>query len=217
MALGGALVGGWLGARLAGDKLPSLRYAGVLGAAVIFALTGYGLLSTGESDVRAAVALGPDGMVVRVDPPDDTLLADRHRLAGRRTGRRPAATYRPGRVPLDEPIPTTGEWKTMIRLHAGNALTALPVYLPADPAIPVEGVPAEPASSGPSGTSRSCSSASARAPPAGSGARPTASCWRSTLGFLAALAWGVHRVASPPPEPNPPRFERSRAPEPAIR
>ena len=28
--------------------------------------------------------------------------------------------------------------------EVGNALTALPVYLPADPAIPVEGVPAEP-------------------------------------------------------------------------
>ena len=48
MALAGACVGGWLGDRLSGDRTAALRPAAVLGAVAIFALTGYGLLSTGE-------------------------------------------------------------------------------------------------------------------------------------------------------------------------
>ena len=31
----------------------------------------------------------------------------------------------------------------MIRLHSGDTLSALPLYLPADPAIPVAGIPAQ--------------------------------------------------------------------------
>jgi hypothetical protein len=31
----------------------------------------------------------------------------------------------------------------LIRLHTGSAIVAVPVYLPADPAIPAEAVPAE--------------------------------------------------------------------------
>jgi hypothetical protein len=41
-----------------------------------------------------------------------------------------------------EPLPVDGTWKTLLRLHEGNSLTSLPIYLPADPAIPAEGVPA---------------------------------------------------------------------------
>jgi hypothetical protein len=40
------------------------------------------------------------------------------------------------------PVPLYGEWKTLIRLHTGSAVVAVPVYLPADPAIPADGVPA---------------------------------------------------------------------------
>ncbi|HSE10314.1 MAG TPA: hypothetical protein VLB29_16755 [Nocardioidaceae bacterium] len=47
----------------------------------------------------------------------------------------------------DEPMPVTGSWKTLIRLHSPlHELAAAPVYLPADPAIPAE---AYPATSGP--------------------------------------------------------------------
>jgi hypothetical protein len=41
-----------------------------------------------------------------------------------------------------EPIPVHGNWKSTIRLHKGTAIQGLPVYFPADPAIPVKGVPA---------------------------------------------------------------------------
>ncbi len=47
----------------------------------------------------------------------------------------------------DRPMPVSGSWKTLIRLHTPlHDLAAAPVYLPADPAIPAE---AYPAASGP--------------------------------------------------------------------
>ncbi|HLN75598.1 MAG TPA: hypothetical protein VK204_01055 [Nocardioidaceae bacterium] len=46
-----------------------------------------------------------------------------------------------------EPMPVSGSWKTLIRLHTPlHDLAAAPVYLPADPAIPAK---AYPATSGP--------------------------------------------------------------------
>ena len=52
------------------------------------------------------------------------------------------ATGEPGTYESTEPVPLYGTWKTLIRLHEGNSLTGLSVYLPADEAIPVEEVPA---------------------------------------------------------------------------
>jgi hypothetical protein len=41
-----------------------------------------------------------------------------------------------------EPVPLHGTWKTLLRLHDGRVLTAVPIYLPADEAIQAEEVPA---------------------------------------------------------------------------
>jgi hypothetical protein len=40
------------------------------------------------------------------------------------------------------PIPIDGNWKTLIRLHRGRSLVAVPIYLPKDQAIPADEVPA---------------------------------------------------------------------------
>ena len=40
------------------------------------------------------------------------------------------------------PVPVDGDWKTIVRLHDGDDLTAAPVFLPEDPAIPAKEVPA---------------------------------------------------------------------------
>ena len=40
------------------------------------------------------------------------------------------------------PVPVYGKWKTLLRLATVNSLQALPVYMPADPAIPAKGIPA---------------------------------------------------------------------------
>jgi len=40
------------------------------------------------------------------------------------------------------PIPVSGTWKTLVRIHKGDSLLGVPVYLPADTAIPAAEVPA---------------------------------------------------------------------------
>jgi hypothetical protein len=49
----------------------------------------------------------------------------------------------PGTYRSTEPIPVYGNWKTTLRLHRGNAVQGLPIFLPEDPAIPAKEVPAE--------------------------------------------------------------------------
>jgi len=36
----------------------------------------------------------------------------------------------------------SGDWKTLVRLHRGRELAGIPVFLPADPAIPAPAIPA---------------------------------------------------------------------------
>ena len=42
-----------------------------------------------------------------------------------------------------EPMPVSGTWKTLLRLHDGRTLAAVPIYLAGDPGIGAEEVPAE--------------------------------------------------------------------------
>ncbi len=226
MALAGACVGGWIGDRLSERRTGGLRPAAVLAAAAIFALTGYGLLSTGESGVRGTVALTPAGegtvnAEVRVDPRDGA--DDAYWLAGiawqggglvvDRLERTAPGVYR-----TTEPLPVTGEWKTMIRLHTGNALTALPIYLPADPAIPVEGVPAAAQIERPFGPEQQLLQRERKSDTAGwLWATAYGIVLAIALGFLILLAWGVHRVSAPPPPPSSDRFRSERERQPALR
>ncbi len=53
-------------------------------------------------------------------------------------------TGQPGVYTTSEPVPIGGTWKTLIRMSNGNTLSALPIFLPEDPAIPAEGVAADP-------------------------------------------------------------------------
>ena len=49
----------------------------------------------------------------------------------------------PGQFRSTAPMPVSGTWKTLIRVHDGRTLTAVPVYLAGDPGIGAEEVPAE--------------------------------------------------------------------------
>jgi hypothetical protein len=225
-AVAGSVVGAWIGARLDGSREAVLKPAAVVAAAAIFALTGYGLVSTGSGDVRGTVALTPAGpgqanVSVRLSPRDGAenanwltatswqgggLVVDPLRRAGE-------GVYR-----TTQRVPVDGDWKTMLRLHAGYALTALPVYLPADPAIPVRGIPARASMERAFGPEQKLLQRE----------RKTAAGWLwgaaygvvlvLALAFLAALAWGVHRVSrvASGEEPRPDRF-RERARRPALR
>ncbi len=50
----------------------------------------------------------------------------------------------PGVYRTVKPLPLAGSWKSLIRIQQGRVRADVPVYLPADPAIPAAGVPAAP-------------------------------------------------------------------------
>lgn len=49
----------------------------------------------------------------------------------------------PGEYRSDRPVPVTGRWKTLLRLHRGGEMMAAPIFLPDDPEIDEPEVPAE--------------------------------------------------------------------------
>jgi hypothetical protein len=49
----------------------------------------------------------------------------------------------PGHYRSTEPVPVWGTWKTLLRLHDGKTLTAVPIYLAGDPGIGAKEVPAD--------------------------------------------------------------------------
>ena len=102
----------------------------------------------------------------------------------------------PGVYQTSEPLPITGEWKTMLRLHRDNALTALPVYLPEDPAIPVEGIPARAEVTREFGSEVKLLQRERKSAAGWLWAVAYGVVLLIALGFLASLVWGVHRVSS---------------------
>ncbi|MGZ6779860.1 MAG: hypothetical protein ACXVGO_12785 [Mycobacterium sp.] len=49
----------------------------------------------------------------------------------------------PGHYRSTQPMPVYGKWKTLLRVHDGKTLTAVPIYLAGDPGIGAPEVPAE--------------------------------------------------------------------------
>lgn len=211
MALAAACVGGWLGARLATDRTPSLRGAAVAGAVAIFALTGYGLLSNGGSGVPATVTVSGDGFTLRADLPEDPkwLTATAWQGGGLVVNR--LERVGPGEYRTTEPIPLDGEWKTMIRLHDGRTLSALPIYLPADPAIPLEGIPVRAELTREFGPEQQLLQRERKQDVAGwLWGTGYALVLAIALAFLVALAWGVHRVSVAPGRTSASRWSAER-------
>ena len=161
-AVAGGAIGGLIGRALAPPDVrrqPVRVPAAVAAVTAVVACLVYPGITTGGPEVQATVTLHDapgttDTWVdaeVRLDPPDvadDAVWFEALAWQGREWGDgglvradledRGDGTYRTTR-----PIPVHGEWKTVIRLHRGRSLQAVPVYLPEDPAIPAEGVAAE--------------------------------------------------------------------------
>lgn len=122
--------------------------AGLLALAAVVAYLGP---TDGAGGGRAAVTLAPvpggDDVVATVRFFDPEQVRDADWLSSLAwQGRaplhnRPLRKVGPG-LYRSEPMPVGGTWKTMLRLHRGSTLVAMPVSLPADPAIPAAAVPA---------------------------------------------------------------------------
>ncbi len=202
------------------------RLAVPAAALAVVAIVGYGLSTAPLEGVRAQVALTPAGpgeatARVQVTPAgaaEDAewltvtawqgggLVVDRLRRTG------------PGRYETTRPIPAAGDWKAMVRLHRGRALMASPIYMPADPAIPAEGVPARAAVERPFQADKRVLQREAK--PGVPGALTTVgylTVLAIALGLLAALGWGLARLAARAPDRpgDAPPPSAPRAPDPA--
>ncbi len=94
----------------------------------------------------------PDGRVAtgtfRLDPPDAANGAYWFNVTSWQGKDGPAHIDTPERIGdgvyrITQPIHVDGTWKTTLRLHKGRQLAGLPIFLPADPAIPVSEVPVQ--------------------------------------------------------------------------
>jgi hypothetical protein len=150
----GAFIGSALGANRAGALVTLPRVApAALALAAIVAVFAYGLDTKPVEGVRASVTLrdvspAPDRTVeatVRIDPPSAArdagwLTAMAWQGGGLEINR--LRQVAPGVWRTTAPLPVRGDWKTLVRLHRGRSIVAMPIYLPKDDAIPAPEVPA---------------------------------------------------------------------------
>jgi hypothetical protein len=103
----------------------------------------------GQRMVSADVRISPPNLVTR-HPDWLTILAWQGRMQNHRglminwlkqTG--------PGHYVSTEPIPVWGTWKTLLRVQDGRTMTAVPIWAPADDAIPAPEIPARASSTRP--------------------------------------------------------------------
>lgn len=96
----------------------------------------------GRRMVSADVQLQPADMVSR-HPEWVTILSWQGRMENDRGLRiDPLEKVGPGHYRSTQPLPVWGSWKTLLRVQDGYTMTAVPIYEPADEAIPAPEVPA---------------------------------------------------------------------------
>ena len=234
-AMAGSLVGAWIGARLSIDPMPRsrpLRTAALIGAAGIAAVVAFSLFKPADDGVRAEVALtevqgGAQRTVnadVKLSPPDAADDAEWLNVtAWQGDGLQVAPLERvgEGRYRTTEPVPVHGNWKALIRLHNGNSLTAAPIFMPEDAAIPAKEVPATAGFTRPFVPDQEILQREQKPAAPALTIAAYAVVALIALSLLALLAWGLHRLGSAGDgERRPPRAvarseHRGRAPAPA--
>ncbi|UFS94083.1 hypothetical protein [Nocardia huaxiensis] len=166
VGVAGGAVAVLLGMVLRGETMPgpALRRGIVIGAVLIVAAaTANGLRTQVPEKATATVRLTDvadtgDGRMVTADvtvAPVDAIgsdpewvqiLAWQGGTGSANPGRGLVVDHlrelEPGHYASTAPVPVSGTWKTVLRVHDGRTLTAIPVYLPDDPAIGAHAVPA---------------------------------------------------------------------------
>jgi hypothetical protein len=155
-AVAGGLVGSLAGMAFRG-ALPTgaiTRWVPAAALAAIMIVVGYSLVTTVPDGAQVHVKLTdtspePDRHVqatVRFDPadlPSDPAWLTATSWQGGGLVVNQLEETGPGTYRTTDPIPVSGEWKTLIRLQEGNQILGAPIYLPKDTAIPAPEVPAK--------------------------------------------------------------------------
>ncbi len=128
---------------IGGATANGLRYTVPQDVTAVVTLTDVPGSSPGQRMVNADVQINPPNFVSE-DPNWVSILAWQGKLANQR-GEVVTNLEKlgPGHYRTTEPVPVWGSWKTLLRLHDGRTLTAVPIYLAADPGIGAAEVPAQ--------------------------------------------------------------------------
>jgi hypothetical protein len=208
-ALAGSLIGALIGATLASDRIPRPRGTGVALAAAtvaVVAIVGYGLQTSPTPGQTAKVTL------TELDGSSDRTVAARIELNPRSAADDAdwltVTAWQGGKLVLDrldrvqhgvyrttKPIPVSGEWKALIRLHRGDSLQAVPIYLPDDPAIPAAEVPARQGFTREFVTDKKILQREAKSSSAVIVTSAHLAVLAIAAALLALLAWGLRRLA----------------------
>jgi hypothetical protein len=158
-ALIGGVAGGVLGALLAcglQGRMPSQGVARLAAAGSLLSLAAAAAVAlntsvpSGEASVRLTeTQADPREVIVeaRFSPghlAEDTTWANVTAWQGGGLEVEPLTEVQPGVWRTEESIPVDGNWKSLIRVHDGNAMGGIPLFMPEDPAIPAEEIPASP-------------------------------------------------------------------------
>ncbi|WP_244929584.1 hypothetical protein [Nocardioides sp. W7] len=162
-----ATLGGVAGGVLAGllvlglrRELPVVRRPRLVFGAALLVLVGAvtnGVLALAPSGLEAETTIvadeqGPDGREVQAEfrfsePPVDgeeawlTVTAWQGGRGSAGLHVQPLEEVSPTLWRTTEPVPVDGTWKTMVRVHDGRSLRAMPIYLPEDAALDEPAVP----------------------------------------------------------------------------
>ena len=161
-AVAAGVLGGFLGASLSAARDRRAIAAPALGpaaGALVAIIVAVGLNVGDQSppdDWSARVSLdnatgGAERTVdatVRLDPPGLAAGADWFNALAWQGGGKLVIDrleqVSPGVYRTSEPLPANGTWKTLLRLQRGNTVAGMPIYMPADSAIPAPAVKAKP-------------------------------------------------------------------------
>jgi hypothetical protein len=239
MALAGALIGSLIGTALASDHMRLPRRAGWTLAAsflAVVAMAAYGLRTTTNDGVRAQVTAtdvtsGPNRAVkarITIEPRDaakdakwltvtdwqggEKLILDRLKRVDE------------GVYETTKPIPAHDGWKATLRMHVGTSIQAIPLYMPADRAIPVPAVPLRPRFERTFGSDKRLLQREAKVNPGPLSTLAYLAVLILVLAILAGLTAGLRRYAlageaatgSPPEAPGVPGRVRSPRATPAL-
>jgi hypothetical protein len=152
------VIGGFVGGSLRAPDIvrkPEPRWLAPLGAVIFIGLFAYALqMNAGERPTAHVtvreVSPPPEREVaatVRLDPPDAADDAEWLNITAWQGGGSVVDDLEkvgPGVYRTTKALPVYDNWKSTMRLHEGRALASMPIFMPADEAIPVKEIPARP-------------------------------------------------------------------------